>query len=275
MATKPRKAPERPRASSKSAPKRVRAHRPVDDSGEVVVRRRKSVLSQVVEGRGHEFGGVALMCLGVLLAMSVYLGIAGPLGRALDTALSALIGVGRFLMPVLVFAAGVAYIKRAEVQHRVRLTVGWSVVAVAMLGLVHIVWGAGQTELNLDALERAGGWLGWLVAQPLSELTTRLAAAVVLVAVMFCGVLVISASTPAELYRRVRNWVNGVSMPQRASTAERVDDDEVDDAHFYDIALDDMARGGLSDDRFAEEVEEEPAPRKERKKRKMKPVAED
>jgi S-DNA-T family DNA segregation ATPase FtsK/SpoIIIE len=137
----------------------------------------------VVEGRGHEFGGVALLCLGVLLAMSVYLGVAGPLGRALDAALSALIGAGRFMMPILVVAAGIAFMKRAEVQHRVRLTVGWSVVAISMLGLMHIVWGSGQTEFDVDALERAGGWIGWLVAQPLSELTTRLAAAIVLLAV--------------------------------------------------------------------------------------------
>lgn len=270
MATKPRKASERPRASS--APKRVRTHHPVEDPSEVYVRpRRKSVLAQVVEGRGHEFGGVALMCLGVLLAMSVYLGVAGPLGRALEAALAALIGVGRYLMPVLVFIAGVAFIKRAEVQHRVRLTVGWSVVAISLLGLVHIVWGAGQTEFDVDSLERAGGWIGWLVAQPLSELTTRLAAAVVLIAVMFCGVLVITASTPAELWRRIRAWVNGVSVTQRSSTVDHDGGDEGDDfgdePQFYDIALDDMGRSAPSAD--------EPAPRKERRKRKAKPVVED
>jgi S-DNA-T family DNA segregation ATPase FtsK/SpoIIIE len=280
MATKPRKASERPRAAS--APKRVRTHHPVEEPAEVYVRpRRKSVLAQVVEGRGHEFGGVALLCLSVLLAMSVYFGIAGPLGRALEAALAALIGVGRFLMPVLVGAAGVAYIKRAEVQHRVRLTVGWSVVAVSALGLVHIVWGTGQTEFDVDALERAGGWFGWLVAQPLSELTTRLAAAVVLVAVMFCGVLVITASTPAELWRRGRAWVNGVSMPQRSSSVEPGDDDMVDDfggePQFYDIALDDVALNdiALNDTGRHDHVHDDPAPRKERKKRRAKPVVED
>ena len=275
MATKPRKASDRPRA--KSAPKRVRTHHPVEDSSEVYVRpRRKSVLAQVVEGRGHEFGGIALMCLGVLLAMSVYIGVAGPLGRALEAALAALIGVGRYLMPILVFIAGIAFIKRAEVQHRVRLTVGWSVVAISALGLVHIVWGAGQTEFDVDSLERAGGWIGWLVAQPLSELTTRLAAAVVLIAVMFCGVLVITASTPAELWRRTRAWVNGVSIPQRSSSVERdgddVSDEFGDEPQFYDIALDDVAldAGGRRD-----RADDEPAPRKERRKRKAKPVVED
>jgi hypothetical protein len=104
MATKPRKATARPRAAS--APKRVRSHHVVDDSMVGVARpRRKSALALVVEGRGPEFGGVALLCLGVLLAMSVYLGVAGPLGRALDTAVSILSVVGRFAIPILVVAA--------------------------------------------------------------------------------------------------------------------------------------------------------------------------
>lgn len=271
MATKPRKASARPRATAKPAAKRVRTHHPIDDSVPDFVRpRRKSALSQVVEGRGHEFGGVALLCLGVLLAMSVYVGIAGPLGRALDAALSALLGVGRFVMPLLVVAAGIAFIKRAEVHHRVRLTVGWSVVAIATLGIVHIVWGAGQAEFDINALERAGGWVGWLVAQPLSELTTRLAAAVVLLAVMFCGVLVITASTPVELYRKVRAWVNGASMPKRstADAHESLPDVQSHDSHFYDIALDDVLVDSGHDD--VAEVPREPR----RKKRKGVAVAE-
>lgn len=235
--------------------------------------RRKSMLAQVVEGRGHEFGGVALLCFGVLLAMSVYLGVAGPLGRALDTALSALIGVGRFVMPLLVIAAGIAFIKRAEVQHRVRLTVGWTVVAISLLGIVHIIWGVGQTELDVDALERAGGWIGWLVAQPLSELTTRLAAAIVLLAVLFCGVLVITASTPAELFRRVRAWANGVSIPQRPHVERGDADNEAFDSNFYDIALDDFA--GADTRRDDGDEEQLPTSRKERKKRKVKPVVEE
>jgi S-DNA-T family DNA segregation ATPase FtsK/SpoIIIE len=270
MATKPRKASDRPRAAT--APKRVRTHHA--EPTEAPMRpRRKSMLAQVVEGRGHEFGGVALLCFGVLLAMSVYLGVAGPLGRALDTALSALIGVGRFVMPLLVIAAGIAFIKRAEVQHRVRLTVGWTVVAISLLGIVHIIWGVGQTELDVDALERAGGWIGWLVAQPLSELTTRLAAAIVLLAVLFCGVLVITASTPAELFRRVRAWANGVSIPQRPHVERGDADNEAFDSNFYDIALDDFA--GADTRRDDGDEEQLPTSRKERKKRKVKPVVEE
>ena len=245
MATKPRKAAARPRAE---APRVVRSHAQ-EDSAEIFLRRRPSVLREILAGRGHEFGGVALICLGVLLVMSVFFEMAGPLGRLLDTTLSSLVGVGRFLTPFMAVGFGVAFIKRAEVQHRVRLSVGLSVIAWSLLGIIHIIWGTGSVEADVDALSRAGGWFGWLAGQPLSDVTTRLAATVILLAVIFCGVLILTASTPAELWRRTRAWVNGVSVPQRRSREASSFDDSTGDDHgfaehhapeFYDVGLDDL-----------------------------------
>jgi S-DNA-T family DNA segregation ATPase FtsK/SpoIIIE len=204
-------------------------------------------MREIVAGRGHEFGGVALVCLGVLLVMSVFFEMAGPLGRLLDTSLSSLVGVGRFLTPFMAVGFGVAFIKRAEVQHRVRLSVGLSIIALALLGIIHIIWGTGSVEADVDALARAGGWLGWLAGQPLSDVTTRLAATVILLAVIFCGVLILTASTPAELWRRTRAWVNGVSVPQRMRREEPSSGEFADESdfvgqgpEFYDVGLDDL-----------------------------------
>ena len=243
MATKPRKAAARPRAE---APRVVRSHAP-EDTSDVLARRRPSVVREIVAGRGHEFGGVALVCLGVLLVMSVFFEMAGPLGRLLDTSLSSLVGVGRFLTPFMAIGFGVAFIKRAEVQHRVRLAVGLSIIALSLLGIIHIIWGTGSVEADVDALSRAGGWFGWLAGQPLSDVTTRLAATVILLAVMFCGVLILTASTPAELWRRTSTWVNGVSAPQRRRSEEPTSGEFVDEhefsgqgPEFYDVGLDDL-----------------------------------
>ncbi len=265
MATKPRKAAARPRAEASRV---VRSHAP-EDTSEVFARRRPSVMREIVAGRGNEFGGVALICLGVLLVMSVFFEMAGPLGRLLDTSLSSLVGVGRFLTPFMAVGFGVAFIKRAEVQHRVRLTVGLSIIALAVLGIIHIIWGTGSVEADVDALSRAGGWFGWLAGQPLSDVTTRLAATVILLAVSFCGVLILTASTPAELWRRTSAWVNGVSVPQRRRNEEPLGGEFVDESEFsgqgpefYDVGLDDLYP-----------AEAEPKPKK-RRLRREKPVEE-
>ena len=262
MATKPRKASPRPRAQ---APRPVRSHAQEDPS-EIVARRRPSVVREIMRGRGHEFGGVALVCLGILLAMSVYAEMAGPLGRLLDTTLSSLIGVARFLTPFMAVGFGVAFVKRAEVQHRVRLSLGLAVIATSILGIVHIVWGSSAGDTDLDSMSRSGGWLGWLAGQPLSNVTTRLAATVILLGIIFCGVLIVTASTPAELWRRTRAWIDGMPTAQRNRRSMGDVDDADDDVtcgapEFYDIGLDDLYPSSADDEVAA------PKPKKRRLRR--------
>ena len=251
--------------------------------------RRPSVLKSVLEGRGHEFGGIALVCLGILLFMSVYANIAGPVGRGLNTLLSSTIGVGRFVIPVLVIGAGVAFIQRTEVQHRVRLAFGWAVFSTAVLSEVHILKGGGSINAEMNALSSAGGWIGWLIGEPLRQSIGGIATTILLLGSMLGGVLLITGNTLPELYRRISAWVNGVSMPhgnrdasRNKSHGERSSEnssdeqfyDESDEPQFYDIALDDddVAAGEDLDLENSDEEEEyeEVKPRRERKKRKPK-----
>ena len=292
MATKPRKGSQSGRAQSRPASRGdaqirpLRSHKPIDQE-EMQFRRvrRPSVLKSVLEGRGHEFGGIALVCLGILLFMSVYANIAGPVGRGLNTLLSSTIGLGRFVIPVLVIGAGVAFIQRTEVQHRVRLAFGWAVFSTAVLSEIHILKGGGSINAEINALSSAGGWMGWLIGEPLRQSIGGIATTILLLGSMLGGVLLITGNTLPELYRRISAWVNGVSMPHGNRDASRRDnsrdqqfDEESDEPQFYDIALDDddVAAGEDHDDQDLvnsdeeEEYEEEVKPRRERKKRKPK-----
>ncbi len=292
MATKPRKGSQSGRTQSRPASRGdaqirpLRSHKPVDQE-EMHFRRvrRPSVLKSVLEGRGHEFGGIALVCLGILLFMSVYANIAGPVGRGLNTLLSSTIGVGRFVIPVLVIGAGVAFIQRTEVQHRVRLAFGWAVFSTAVLSEVHILKGGGSINAEMNALSSAGGWIGWLIGEPLRQSIGGIATTILLLGSMLGGVLLITGNTLPELYRRISAWVNGVSMPhgnrdasRNKSRGEKSSDeqfyDESDEPQFYDIALDDddVAAGEDLDVENSDEEEEyeEVKPRRERKKRKPK-----
>ena len=296
MATKPRKGSQSGRTQSRPASRGdaqirpLRSHKPVDQE-EMQFRRvrRPSVLKSVLEGRGHEFGGIALVCLGILLFMSVYANIAGPVGRGLNTLLSSTIGVGRFVIPVLVIGAGVAFIQRTEVQHRVRLAFGWAVFSTAVLSEVHILKGGGSINAEMNALSSAGGWIGWLIGEPLRQSIGGIATTILLLGSMLGGVLLITGNTLPELYRRISAWVNGVSMPHgnrdasrnksrgekgRENSSDEQFYDESDEPQFYDIALDDddVAAGEDLDVENSDEEEEyeEVKPRRERKKRKPK-----
>ena len=290
MATKPRKGSQSGRAQSRPASRGdaqirpLRSHKPIEQEQMQFRRvRRPSVLKSVLEGRGHEFGGIGLVCFGILLFMSVYADIAGPVGRGLNTVLSSTIGIGRYVIPVLAIGAGVAFIKRTEVQHRVRLAFGWAVFSIAVLSEIHILKGGGSINAEINALSSAGGWMGWLIGEPLRQSIGGIATTILLLGSMLGGVLLITGNTLPELYRRISAWVNGVSMPQgrrdssrKFSRGENSGDsyfeDESGEPQFYDIALDDedVADHAAENSEEEDEYEEEVKPRRERKKRKPK-----
>ena len=281
MATKPRKGSQSGRAQSRPASRGdaqirpLRSHKPIEQEQMQFRRvRRPSVLKSVLEGRGHEFGGIGLVCFGILLFMSVYADIAGPVGRGLNTVLSSTIGIGRYVIPVLAIGAGVAFIKRTEVQHRVRLAFGWAVFSIAVLSEIHILKGGGSINAEINALSSAGGWMGWLIGEPLRQSIGGIATTILLLGSMLGGVLLITGNTLPELYRRISAWVNGVSMPQgrRDSSRDEHFDDESGEPQFYDIALDDedVADHAPENSEEEDDYEEEVKPRRERKKRKPK-----
>ena len=285
MAAQPRKGSSRTRPASSSGsgsrPKIVRSHAPVEEDEIESFRmprrreRRESVLKSVLEGRGHEFGGVALICFGILLSMSIYVEFAGPLGRLLDTTFSSLLGVGRFVLPIVIVAAGFASINRKSLQHRVRLACGWTVLCVGILAVIHIIWGTSFGDLDNDAVSRTGGWFGWIVGEPLQSLMGSFAAVIVLIAIMFCSVLLITANSPAQLYRRIKAWVNGVSLDSlRSNSDEEIEEyDEHGEPIFYDIDLDEAPKRRkrkqvVRDEEETEEDEEEEVEEKPRRARK-------
>ena len=281
MATKPRKGSQSGRAQSRPASRGdaqirpLRSHKPIEQEQMQFRRvRRPSVLKSVLEGRGHEFGGIGLVCFGILLFMSVYADIAGPVGRGLNTVLSSTIGIGRYVIPVLAIGAGVAFMKRTEVQHRVRLAFGWAVFSIAVLSEIHILKGGGSINAEINALSSAGGWMGWLIGEPLRQSIGGIATTILLLGSMLGGVLLITGNTLPELYRRISAWVNGVSMPQgrRDSSRDEHFDDESGEPQFYDIALDDedVADHAAENSEEEDDYEEEVKPRRERKKRKPK-----
>ena len=217
----------------------------------------------VIAGREHEFGGIALVCLGIVLALSIYLHVAGPLGRGLDAIFAFLFGLGRFVAPIGFVGGGIALMKRATLEHRIRVTFGIVTLVVAELSIAHVL----IATSDISSLRNAGGAVGWLLGAPLSRMTTDVVSVLVLLTVMFCAVLLITGNNPIELYRRISAWANGVSATARRVRSRDDDyEDEVDyddrrGPEFYDISLDEEF--GSHDD----EVDERP--RRERKKRKV------
>ena len=123
-------------------------------------------LRGAVEGREHEFIGIGLIAGGVLLGLAIYLNLAGPLGRGIETLIGWLVGLGRYAIPVVLVAAGVAFVRKGQSSSPLRLAIGWTLVGLAVVGICHVANGTDDIG-DLDGLGRSGGLVGALVGGPL------------------------------------------------------------------------------------------------------------
>ena len=178
-----------------TAPSRARAG--VRDATPPETRRRdvaQSELRQAVAGREHEFIGIVLIGLGVLLALAIYLDLAGPLGRGTETFVGWIVGVGRFGLPLVLFASGVALVKKGQSSSPVRLLIGWGLIGIAVLGLAH-VFGDPKSLTDFGEVGDAGGFVGLAFGEPLQRLLAPAGAVVVLLAVGIAGGMLITQTS--------------------------------------------------------------------------------
>jgi S-DNA-T family DNA segregation ATPase FtsK/SpoIIIE len=198
MATpkKPRKsASKKPSARASAAPSQPRLH----ESGRL--------------SRRPEFIGIIAIGVGVLVFLGVYLDIAGPLGRLIDAMLGWLVGMGRYLVPVPLIAVGVAVIRTARSSSPTRLVIGWSMVAISLLGLLHLVRGPETWWASRAAFSRAGGFVGSAIGHPLQALIATPGAAVLLIAVAIGGALLVTQTSLKTMAERTGRSVISVARP--------------------------------------------------------------
>ena len=206
-------------------------------------------LRQAIEGREHEFAGVGFIAAGVLLGLAIYLNLAGPLGRGVETVVGWLTGLGRFVVPIALVAVGAALVGKGKSMRRFRLAIGWGLLGLSLLGLLHVVRGPDKIMANFETLGRAGGWIGALVGEPLRSLIASGGAIVVLVATGVGGALVLTGASLRTMLSHTGKGVGAVAVPigRRARIAfgnistlksDRQGSGELPMPVLYDAALD-------------------------------------
>ena len=170
-------------------------------------------MREAVAGREHEFLGLGLIGLGVLLGLAIYVNLAGPLGRGVETLFGWLAGLGRYAVPVILVAVGVSLVRRGHTSSPVRLAVGWALVAGSALGLLHVVRGPDGLTTEVEPLEQAGGWLGALIGAPLEALLGPIGAGVLLVLVFVGGALLITQTSMRTMASHTGGFLATTAKP--------------------------------------------------------------
>jgi S-DNA-T family DNA segregation ATPase FtsK/SpoIIIE len=166
-----------------------------------------------VGGREHEFAGLGLIGLAILLGLAVYLNLAGPLGRGIETIAGWLFGLGRYAVPVVLVAVGVSLLRKGRSSSPFQLVIGWTIMSLAVLGLMQVARGADEFSDAADGIDEAGGWIGALVGIPLEALLATAGAAVVLVVAFAGGALLVTRISVRTFAQHTGGFLAAVGAP--------------------------------------------------------------
>jgi len=185
--------------------------------------RAQADLRQAVEGREHEFVGIVLVGVGVLLGLAMYFDLAGPAGRGTEAFVGWFFGLGRFVLPVVLVASGVALVKKGQSSSPTRLLIGWGLVGTAILGMLHVVREPDSLK-DLDEIGKGGGWIGAGIAGPMRALVASAGAVVILIALFLGGLLLVTSTSLRTMAANTGKGVGTVARPLGRAAKRAISD---------------------------------------------------
>ena len=160
--------------------------------------------------------GIGLVVLALLAVLGLWFEAAGPVGRGLDWVLHATFGIVAMVFPLLALYWGLVLLRAAPEQERLRMFIGFAIVAVGVLGLLSLWQGNPRPLDGYRGVSDAAGVVGALAAWPLGELVSGIGVVIVWGGAVLLGLLIFTGTPLSAIWERILE----------AFTREESDEDE-------------------------------------------------
>lgn len=145
--------------------------------------------------------GIGFIVLSLLLTLSFFK-MAGPVGNFLNNVLSSFLGVGYYILPVLIFIAGLSFMNKGKIDVA-RIHVIFGLVAfLSALSIMDIASNGKGESLNVIW----GGVLGSIVSWPFIKLFGMYASILILGAILISSLIIIFDEKPNLMGLTKRIW---------------------------------------------------------------------
>ncbi|MDO5366106.1 DNA translocase FtsK [Kocuria sp.] len=205
-------APQGPSAGARLLHAVVNAWAGVGHAVGAGVRRIGTVRTDMAPEERRDGGALVWLVLAVLIAAVEWWNLRGVAAAFISMPASwvhAVVG-GTFgfmalVLPVFcLFFAWRAFRHPTQMHANNRIAIGLLALTVAGAGIAHIMGGQPQLNQGFEAIWQAGGFIGFLAADPLSALVTHWGALAVLAVLAFLSVLVMTATPVGQIGPRVQ-----------------------------------------------------------------------
>lgn len=169
---------------------------------------RQSTFGQTREFLGEHLGrqaddvwGLVLIVVGMLVGLGMFFGLTGLFGRVVRSASGTMLGEAKPLVPLTLIAVGYVLVRGRPREEPVRVAIGSLFLTLSAAGLFHLRHDGPPFRSPMLVLQRAGGVVGMVVAEPLQRIVATWGAVIVLSVLGMLGVLIL-------IRLRVRDAVN-------------------------------------------------------------------
>ncbi|MEU8828197.1 DNA translocase FtsK [Streptomyces sp. NPDC048636] len=155
----------------------------------------------------HRKDGSALLllALALIVAAGTWSNLDGPVGDLVEMLVTGAFGRLDLVVPILLATIAARLILHPEKpEANGRIVIGLSALVIGVLGQVHIACGAPGRGQGTEAIQDAGGLIGWGVSRPLIYATGEVLAVPLLVLLTVFGLLVVTATPVAAIPQRLR-----------------------------------------------------------------------
>ncbi|OKJ05113.1 cell division protein FtsK [Streptomyces sp. CB01249] len=218
----------------------------------------------------HRKDGVALLLLGLALivAAGTWSNLRGPVGDLVEMLVTGAFGRLDLLVPILLGAIAVRlilYPQRPEANGRI--VIGLSALVIGVLGQVHIACGSPGRDEGTEAMQDAGGLIGWAASKPLIFAMGEVLAVPLLLLLTVFGLLVVTATPVNAIPLRLRllGVKLGIVEPAYDPEAQEDDDERYDEQ--WREALPPRSRRSQAPDGYDPDLAESEALSKRRRPR--------
>jgi S-DNA-T family DNA segregation ATPase FtsK/SpoIIIE len=184
----------------------------------------------------HRKDGLALLLLGIALivAAGTWSNLRGPVGDLVEMLVTGAFGRLDLLVPLLLGAIAVRLIRHPEQpEANGRIVIGLSALVIGVLGQVHMACGSPGRGEGTEAIQDAGGLIGWAASRPLIFTVGAALAVPLLVLVTVFGLLVVTATPVNAIPQRLRLLSSKLGLlqdePEPQDAAAGMDDERYDE----------------------------------------------
>jgi S-DNA-T family DNA segregation ATPase FtsK/SpoIIIE len=140
--------------------------------------------------------GLLYLCVAIIVASVVWFDVAGFVSGVITSVVTGGVGVFDALAPLALLGIAIQTLRHPDApsQKKGRLTIGWTLLSLSIMGITQIYVGNPQPVQGAQAMRGAAGWVGWAITAPLVSAVGSIVTVLLLLVVLFFSLLIITAT---------------------------------------------------------------------------------